>query len=101
MATVIYEIPNSVKEMFEHGENSYRIIDYSIQERDNIQSMQHFLNCIGATDDNIEIDDGTQVVIVHPNFDHKLVIDSYGLGDFYSNGYDVTIYYETVSSACV
>ena len=31
MATVIYEIPNSVKEMFEQGENSYRIIDYSIQ----------------------------------------------------------------------
>ena len=35
MATVIYEIPNSVKEMFEQGENSYRIIDYSINEMDN------------------------------------------------------------------
>lgn len=101
MATVIYEIPNSVKEMFEQGENSYRIIDYSIQEMDNIQSMQHFLACIGATTDNIETDDGTQVVIINPDFDHKLVIDSGGLGDFYSHGYDVTIYSETVSSACV
>lgn len=51
----IYEIPNSVQHMFEQGENSYRIIDYSIQEMDNIQSMQFFLDCIGATDDNIEI----------------------------------------------
>ena len=101
MATVIYEIPNSVKEMFEQGENSYRIIDYSIQEMDNIQSMEHFLDCISATTDNIETDDGTQVVIIHPDFDHKLVIDSGGLGDFYSHGYDVTLYSETVSSACV
>ncbi len=101
MATVIYEIPNSVKEMFEQGENSYRIIDYSIQEMDNIQSMQHFLDCIGVTSDNVEVDDGTQIVIVHPDFDHKLVIDSGGLGDFYSHGYDVTLYSETNSSACV
>jgi hypothetical protein len=101
MATVIYEIPNSVKEMFEQGENSYRIIDYSIQEMDNIQSMQHFLDCTGATTDNIETYDGTQVVVIHPDFDHKLVIDSGGLGDFYSHGYDVTLYSETVSSACV
>lgn len=101
MATVIYEIPNSVKEMFEQGENSYRIIDYSIQEMDNIQSMQYFLDFIGATNDNIETDDVTQVVVVHPDFDYKLVIDSGGLGDFYSHGYDVTLYSETVSSACV
>ena len=92
METVIYEIPNSVKEMFEQGENSYRIIDYSIQEMDNIQSMQYFLEHIGATSDNIEVDDGTQVVIIHPDFGHKLVIDSGGLGDFYSHGYDVTLY---------
>jgi primosomal protein N' len=86
-----YEIPNSVKEMFEQGENSYRIIDYSIEEMDNIQSMQHFLDCIGATSENIDIDDGTQVVVKHPDFDHKLVIASGGLGDFYSHGYDVTL----------
>ena len=101
IATVIYEIPNSVKEMFEQGEISYRIIDYSIQDMDNIESMQHFLYCIGATSDNIETDNGTQVVIIHPDFDHKLLIDSSGLGDFYSHCYDVTLYSETVSSACI
>ena len=87
----IYEIPNSVQDMFEQGETSYRIVDYTIQEMDNNQSMQYFLDCIGATDDNIEIDDGTQVVVKHPNFDYKLVIDSGGLGDFYSHGYDVSL----------
>ena len=101
MGTVIYEIPNSVKEMFEQGENSYRIIDYSIQEMDNIQSMQYFIEHIGATSDNIEVDDGTQVVIIHPDFGHKLVIDSGGLGDFYSHGYDVTLYSDKDGSACV
>lgn len=98
MATVIYEIPSSVKDMFEQGEGSYRIIDYSIQKMDNIQSMQHFLDCIGATSENVETDDGTQVVIVHPDFYHKLVIDSGGLGDFYSHGYDVSICTETINN---
>lgn len=91
MPTVIYEIPESVKEMFELGNNSYRIIDYTIQEMDNNQSMQYFLECIHATSDNIEINDGTQVVITHPDFSEKLVIDSGGLGDFYSHGYDVSL----------
>ena len=75
--------------------------DYTIQEMDNNQSMQFFLDCIGATEDNIDVDDGTQVVVKHPDFDHKLVIDSGGLGDFYSHGYNVTLYSETVISACV
>ena len=91
MATVIYEIPDSVKEMFEQGETSYRIVDYTIQEMDNNHSMQFFLDCIGATEDNIDVDDGTQVVVKHPDFEHKLVIDSGGLGDFYSHGFDVTL----------
>jgi len=91
MTIMIYEMPSSVKEMFEQGENSYRIIDYSINEMDNIQSMQYFLDLIGAKSENIETDDGTQMVIIHPDFDHKLVIDSGGLADFYSHSFDVSI----------
>lgn len=90
METIIYEIPNSLKDLFEQGENTYRIIDYSIQEMDNIESMSHFLECIGSSDDYIETNDGTQVVMIHPDFDHKLVINSGGLGDFYSHGFNVT-----------
>ena len=54
--------------------------------------LAHGTICVTAiSTGNIETDDGTQVVIVHPDFDHKLVIDSGGLGDFYSHGYDVTL----------
>lgn len=90
----IYEIPDSVKDMFERGESSYRIIDYSIIGMDNNQSMQYFLSCIGATTCNIYEDCGTQVIMCHQDFDNKLVIDSGGLGDFYSHGFDVTFYNE-------
>ena len=86
----IYEIPNSVKELFENGEHCYRIIDYTIRDMDNIESMQYFLELIGATEDNIEIDDGTQIIMTHPDFNHRLVIDSSGDGDFYSHLYEVS-----------
>lgn len=89
--TSVYEIPDTVKELFENGEASYRIIDYNIPDMDNIESMQFFLERIGATAENIETDDGTQVVLKHPDFKEKYVIDSGGLGDFYSHGYDVSL----------
>lgn len=87
----IYEIPNDVLDMFKQGENSYRIIDYTIKDMDNIESMEFFLECIGANDSNIDSCFGTQVIMKHPDFDYKLVIDSGGLGDFFSHGYDVKI----------
>lgn len=90
--SVIYEIPESVKDLFEKGETSYRIIDYTIQDMNNIESMTYFLECIGATVDNIETDDGTQVVLKHLDYKEKYVIDSGGLGDFYSHGYNVSLY---------
>jgi len=90
-----YEIPHSVIDMFQQGENNYVIIDNDDgMEMDNIQSMNYFLDEIGATEDNIEADEGTQVIIKHPDFDFMLVIDSGGLGDFYSHGFDVSIYEE-------
>ena len=91
-----YEIPNSVDELFKNGPgNSYKIIDYTRDgpgSMDNIQSMQCFLENIGATSENIDVDDGTQVVLQCPGYSFKLVIDSGGLGDFYSHGYDVSLY---------
>lgn len=87
----IYEIPDSVKHLFEQGECSYKIIDYDIDGMNNIASMAYFLDCIGAANENIDSGDGTQIVLKHPDYTHKLVIDSGGLGDFYSHGYDVTL----------
>ena len=88
-----YEIPDSIKELFEQGETSYRIIDYDpTMEMDNIQSMQHFCEVVGISNDFIETNDGTQIVLKHPDFENKLVVDSGGLGDFFSHGFDVSKY---------
>jgi hypothetical protein len=43
------------------------------------------------TDEMIEEDNGTQVILKHPNYKYKLCIDSGGLGDFFSHGYDVSV----------
>lgn len=87
----IYEMPDSVAHMFSSGWScSYRVIDYTIGEMDNIQSMQFFLDYIGATDENIIEDSGTQVILCHPDYPQHLCIDSGGLGDFFSHGFDVS-----------
>lgn len=51
----IYEIPNNIRELFENGETSYRIIDYSPEmEMDNYQSMDYFIKMVGINEDCIE-----------------------------------------------
>lgn len=85
----IYEIPGSVKELFT-DESSYRIIDRDAGEMDNIEAMRYFIESVGISSDHILLDDGTQVHFWHPEFSYHIVIDSSGLGDFYSHDYDVT-----------
>lgn len=92
MAIQIYEVPEMIKQMFADAPISYRIIDYSDgMEMDNIQSMNYFLNYIDFPCEDIVEDYGTQVVLQHEDFDYKIVIDSGGLGDFFSHGFDVSI----------
>ena len=86
-----HDIPASVEELFELGENSYSIVSYD-REMDNIESLAYFLDEIGAGP-WVEEDFGTQVRLAHPGFTYELVIDSGGLGDFYSHGYDVHVEY--------
>lgn len=92
MQEAIYEIPSSVREMFEQGERSYKIIDYGILDMNNNVSLQYFLGCIGAMAENIVHLDGTMVIMTHPDFKHNLEVHSGGLGDFYSHGFDVKIH---------
>ena len=89
-----YYTPDSVRDMFERGEETYKIIDYTIPSMDNIQSMLFFLDYVGIKDDDIDSFDDTQVILKHPDFDFKLVIDSGGFGDFYSHRYDVSLFVE-------
>ena len=90
MAT--YEIPDSITDLFEQGENSYRVIDYETPGMDNIESLGYFLDQVGVSNKDIYESESTQVVLTHPDFDFMLVVDSGGLGDFYSHRYDVSLY---------
>lgn len=90
MEKAIYEIPSSLKELFENGATSYKIIDYKIGDLDNIEAMKLFIESVGIPSENIVIDDGTQAFISYPNYDYLVVIDSGGLGDFYSHGFDIS-----------
>ena len=96
MKTEIYEIPNSITQMFDEfakGETSYRIINENDNmSMDNNQSMQHFIECVGIPTENIEDDEGTQIVVSHEDYNFKIVIDSGGLGDFYSHGFEMSRY---------
>lgn len=84
----MYNIPESVEELFSNGNHSYSITDPE-QSGDNIFSMNLFLDYVGVPSEMIELDDGTQVTLF--DGDRRIVIDAGGLGDFHLHGYDVTI----------
>jgi hypothetical protein len=92
----IYEIPDSVEEIFSdtlEGEGChYRIIDYSEgMDMDNIQSMQYFLEQVDIGEEYIVEDEGTLVILQHPSYDKKVAIHSGGLGDFFSHGFETEV----------
>ena len=89
-----YNVPESIDELFDNGERSYSIIDYTIPPMDNIQSMEFFLDQVGIEDKDIVEANGTQVYLKHEKYTYQMCIDAGGLGDFYSHGYDVSIYKE-------
>lgn len=88
----IYEIPGSLKDLFDIGETSYKIVDYSKgMDMDNIEAMIFFLERVGVPSENIHTYDGTQVFLTHPDFNHLLQIDCSGMGDFFSHLFEVSI----------
>lgn len=86
-----YNIPGDIDELFANGNRNYSIIDYSIEGMDSEESMDFFLDFIGVPQKNIVLDDGTQVYLVHEDYDYELKIDAGGLGDFFSHSFEVTI----------
>lgn len=83
-----YEVPYSTKEIFENKNATYKIINYKM-ELDNIQALQHFVEIVGIKSEDIVEDNGTEIIIKHDDYDYLAVIDSSGLGDFYSHQYEV------------
>lgn len=94
MTTEIYEVPDNLTRLFQDvldgsGHTSYQIINYTDgMDMDNNESMSHFLETVDIPEDAIVEDEGTQVVLSHPDYEKKIVIDSGGLGDFFSHGFD-------------
>lgn len=90
----IYEIPYDIETIFKEvdendGNMSYRIIDYGDEMyMDNNESMQYFINCVELSPDSIEEDLGTQIVLGHSGYSRRIIVDSGGLGDFFSHGFD-------------
>ncbi|WP_263707873.1 hypothetical protein [Shouchella tritolerans] len=95
----IYEIPDSVHDLFQevaaNGEAHYRIINTNEgMDMDNVESMAHFLYCVEVPEEFVERDDYTQVILKHPDYDKKIVVDAGGLGDFNSHSFDCKWYEE-------
>lgn len=91
---LIYEIPDDINSLFKEvdendGSVSYRIIDYGEgMSMDNNESMQYFVDCVGISQDSIEEDLGTQIALGHSRYSKRIIVDSGGLGDFFSHGFD-------------
>ena len=83
-----YDVPRDIRELFDNGNHSYSIIDPGLS-LDNIEAMQIFLEMLDVTEDLIESDYGTRVIL--NNGSRQLQIDCGGLGDFHLHGYDVTV----------
>ena len=87
-----YEIPSCIDELFLNGGANYSIVNYTINDMDNVQSMEYFLNLLDIGEENIDVDNGTEVILSHPDFDFKMRVESGGLGDPHSHSFDVTLY---------
>lgn len=90
----IYEVPDNLTELFQDVANgdgfaSYRIIDYGEgKDMPNSHSMSAFVELVGIQEEAILEDEGTQLILQHPDFDKNIVIDAGGLGDFFSHGFE-------------
>jgi hypothetical protein len=86
-----FNLPEDIDELFYRGEETYSLIDYDLPEMDNIQSMDFFVNLLDIPEENILLDDGTMIILTHPDYDYNLRIDAGGLGDFHSHKWEVSI----------
>ena len=85
-------LPADFDRLFSNGSKDYY---YFGEEMNNIESMQWFIEEVGILENAIIKDDGTQITLQHPDYDHKLVVDAGGLGDFFSHGFEVSRLEET------
>lgn len=78
-----------IDEMFEAiKKNANEEFDFSFlsnDDLDNVEAMTQFLEESGL-EDNVAEDDGTMVFLSHESYGFRIVVESFGLGDFYHHG---------------
>ncbi len=84
-----WNIPADYDALVAGGDAQYSIL--GVETADNTDSMCRSLDAVGVPAEKIEVDDGTQVVLTHPDPAKVIVIDAGGLGDFFDSGFDVAI----------
>ena len=84
-----WNVPDDFSQMVANGDASYSIL--GVETRNNMESMERFIDAVNVPVDKIEIDDGTQVILTHPDPTKVIVVDASGLGDFFDSGFDVAV----------
>jgi len=84
----LYNLPSNIWQLFEEGQPEYRMD--TDEAMDNRQAMQEFLYKLQIGNENILEDNGTQVVLIHGNYDYKIVVDCGGLGDSFSHKFTIS-----------
>lgn len=84
-----WNIPDSYEAMVLAGWCQYSIL--GVETQNNMDSMNRFVGVVPGLSEKIEVDDGTQIVVTHPDPAKVIVIDASGLGDFYDSGFEVMI----------
>lgn len=79
--------PLNVEEIFDiaKGHGYFHIEDVSM---DNVESMLVFLQSVPET--NIQLYDGTQVILSHPLYNFDIIVDSGGAGDMNIHVFELT-----------
>jgi hypothetical protein len=85
----VWDIPDNYDALVAGGDDAYSIC--GVETQDNMDSMRRFVEAVGIPADKIEVDDGTQIIVTHPDPTKMIVIDAGGLGDFFNSGFDVAV----------
>ena len=89
-----YELPDSLYQLFEsvvemECDCTFYITDYDLP-MNNIEAMQLFLHEVDISDEFIVSNEGTEVVVISPDYPGRIRISSYGNGNEFSHAYECT-----------
>lgn len=91
---------NEVFESFKNDKSNELYYSFKTEEDlNNIEAMRVFLED-HELENNVSEDDGTMVFLFHDDYDFKLIVESFGEGDFFSHGIVVYLCEDWYNSSC-